>query len=73
MRYENWWESITPEMGIALEEGSGPQPARAGDVFVEIAEDKSRNRAFVVDRLGRSREVETIPIIDGMDIPAGST
>lgn len=65
MRYEKWWEKITPEMGIALAEGSALQPARAGDVLVEIGEDKSRNRAFVLDRQGRPREVETIPITKG--------
>ncbi len=65
MRYENWAQKVTSEMGITLTEGHAPRLTRAGDVVVELGEDKSRNRAFVIDRLGRARQVETMPITKG--------
>jgi hypothetical protein len=65
MRYEDWPQKITPEMRVAIGEGTAARPTRPGDVLVEIGQDKSRNRAFVIDRLGRPRHVETIPITKG--------
>ncbi|MEW6443195.1 MAG: hypothetical protein AB1640_19835 [bacterium] len=64
-RYEAWWEKIVPETGVALADGSLPRTAQAGDIIVEVGQEKSANRAFVVDRLGRPREVETVPITKG--------